>query len=78
MGSAFSLEIKDTTLMDAIVSMFHLFFVFIFQILATSFEQHQHLALQIRIFWPFAHLFLLLEYIVELLPVIFLGIRNNW
>ena len=35
-------------------------------------------AVQIRIFGAFAHLFLLLQYIVGLLPVIFWGLRNNW
>ena len=34
--------------------------------------------MQIRIFGPFAHLFLLLWYIVELLPFIFWGVRYNW
>ena len=34
--------------------------------------------MQIRIFGVFAHLFLSLQYIVELLPVIFGGIRNKW
>ena len=32
----------------------------------------------ISIFGPFAHLFLLLQYIVELVLVIFLWVRNNW
>ena len=32
----------------------------------------------IRIFGPFVHLFLQLQYIVKLLPFIFLGGRNNW
>ena len=35
-------------------------------------------AVQIRIFGAFVHLFLLLQYIVGLLPVIFWGLRNNW
>ena len=44
MGNAFPLEIKDTTLMDAIVSSTNsfIFYFCFFQILATSFEQHQH------------------------------------
>ena len=37
-----------------------------------------HQAVQIRIFEAFAHLFLLLQYIVKMLPVIILGLRNNW
>ena len=35
-------------------------------------------AVQIRIFGAFAHLFLLLQYIVGLLPITFWGLRNNW